>query len=123
MKLRTLTAAAIAAAFSLGAPVAAQASSSTGCSVASRNNHALGMVHNLREHGTSCTVARNLAAAETMGTSPGQWFQRAGGRTWRVTFKDHKPGTREPGGMIMVDPWGTETARSGSSWITYSVWG
>jgi hypothetical protein len=121
MKLRILTAAAIAAAFSLGAPVAAQASSSTGCPV-SPHRRAFDLTHNLRMHGTSCAVARNLAAAETT-SGVFRHIQRAGGRTWRVTFKGHEPGTREPGGMIMVDPWSTDTARSGSSWITYSVWG
>jgi hypothetical protein len=111
MKLRTLTAAAIAAAFSLGAPVAAQASSSIGCSVP--RSHAFGLIHNLREHGTTCTMARGLASFSLNGPNGYHRWIYTGSRTWTVTVK-----TSQIEGGVM----GTETMRSGSSWITFRIW-
>jgi len=112
MKRKTIIAAAVTAALSLGAPMAAQASTSTGCSIP--RTHAFHLVHNLREHGTTCAMARNLVNFSLNGPNGYHRWIYVGSKTWTVTSRTGAPCAR---------PWAIWTMRSGSSWITFDAWG
>jgi hypothetical protein len=94
------------AAFSFGAPVAAQAS--TGCA-----GYGLPTVHNLKEHGTTCSMARRLANISLNGPNGYHRWIYVGSRVWTVTVRPGAPCAR---------PWAVYTMRSGSRWITFGVW-
>jgi hypothetical protein len=70
------------------------------------------MVHNLKASGTSCFVARALSKSESDSPFGFRSHIREGGRMWKVSYREHG----QPG-----KTWDSETARSGSAWITYEV--